>query len=172
MSEEIKKTSVEETPTVEEETPVEVELKTYSQEDYDKAVQSASSKGKNEILKALEITSVDEAKEKLEQFAALKETESDHAVLKVKYEALLKEKAAAEDKALLAEIGIAGEEETFLALLNAEPGDDDRMTKALRVKEKLFKILQKDIPEVKIGTAKTPKTDKTLEDEFKKMQKL
>jgi hypothetical protein len=55
--------------TGENKTPVQTQepVKTYTQEEYDKAIQSASSKAKNEILKALEIKSVDE-------FKTLKET--------------------------------------------------------------------------------------------------
>ena len=55
----VQETSVEGSTTVNEEPSVQ-EVETYSKADYEKAIQSASSKAKNEILKSLGINSVKE----------------------------------------------------------------------------------------------------------------
>lgn len=153
--------------------PPKVEIKTYTQEEYDKAIQSASSKGKNEILQTLGITSVDETKTKLSEYDRLKPLEVEYATLKEKHDALEKAQAEAADNALIEKLGIeTGSKDIFLQLLANEPGDESREIKAERVREKIFKIVEKDLPGVKIGAGKTPATDPTLKEQFEEMRKL
>lgn len=170
------KPSVEETPTgTTVETPttptVEIpEVKTYSQEEFDKAIQSASSKGKNEILKALGIDTVEGGKTKLARYDELIELEKQHNELKTAHAEVLSKQQEAEMNALLKELGIGEEgKELFLTLLETEKGEGTLLEKGQRVKDKLTTILS---PDIKIGAGKTPAKDLTLQDEFKKLRKL
>lgn len=152
------------------------EVKTYTQEEFDKAMQSASSKGKNEILAAFGVKTVEEGKEKIAKHAELsqvevefKDLQTKHATLLEENTKLLDEKTKAEKDALLRELGIESDgAELFLKLLETET-EGTLLERGTRVKEKLVKMLAK---EVKFGATKTPASDPTLQEEFKKMRKL
>lgn len=173
-----KEPSVETTPAGEtppEETPVtppakEPEVKTYTEEEYQKAIQSASSKGKNEILKSLGIETVEDGKTKLSRFDELLEIETKYGELETKHTEVLEKQEKAETEKLLTELGIEEEgKELFLTLLAAEQGEGTRLEKGQRVKEKLIKMLS---PDVKFGAGKTPAKDPTQKEVFEKLQKL
>lgn len=78
VSEQVEETSVANTqPDTDSAKADEIKTQTFSQEDVNRAVQSASSKGKNEVLKSLGITSIDEGRTKLEQAETLVQTNND-----------------------------------------------------------------------------------------------
>lgn len=145
-------------------------VKTYSQEELDKAIQSASSKGKNDILKALGIETIEDGKTKLTKVEELAEIEKKYTELQTAHNEVVSKQKEAEMVALLTELGIGAEgKELFLTLLSAEKGDGTLLEKGQRVKEQLIKILS---PDIQFGAGKTPPKDPTLQAEFKRLQKL
>lgn len=165
----IQETSVEDSTTVKEESsPKEVE--TFSREDYDKAIQSASSKAKYDILKELGISSVKE-------FQELKSTYESAINSKTSLEEsisnLNNEKNKLLEDLMLSKLGVSEEYSKDLLTLAKSKVDENHSL------EEVSKELLERYPQwrnsketIKMGTEKTdnrakePEVDSTLVKRF------
>lgn len=128
----------------------EPKVKTFTEEELNKQIQSASSKAKGEILTALGIKSVEEGKEKIANASfktKYEELEQEHNNLKANH-------TARENELLVEKLGIAKEHaETFIQLVDADTSEIPREEKAKKIKETMIAMFGGSI---KIGTEKTP----------------
>lgn len=170
-----------ETPAVEPQDPVEtppvVEVEKApvfeTLDDYNKHIQSTASKAKNELLKEIGFNSVSTIKEALEKGASIDAIREELELSKTEIETLRLEKKTNDDNKLLEFAKVPAEYgKVFLDLVNADTSEQTREEKALKVKQTLAGILQNELPDVKIGTTKTPSNEKSYEDQIKELQKL
>ena len=121
IEESVQDTSVEDSNTVKEESSVQ-EVETYSKADYEKAIQSASSKAKNEILKSLGINSVKE-------FQELKNTYqtaiNEKTTLEENISNLNKENTKLQENLLLSKLGVSEEYSNDLLTLAKSKVDEN-----------------------------------------------
>lgn len=145
-------TSVEDSTTVKEESSAK-EVETYSKEDYDKAIKSASSKAKYDILKELGINSVKE-------FQELKNTYekaiTDKASLEENISTLNKDKLKLQEDLMLSKLGVSEEYSKDLLTLAKSKVDENHSLEEVS-KELLERYPQwrnsKEI--IKMGTEKS-----------------
>lgn len=130
-------TSVNDSTTVKEESSIQ-EVETYSREDYDKAIKSASSKAKYDILKELGINSVKEFHELKNTYeSAISEKET----LAESVSTLSKDKTRLEESLMLSKLGVS-EEYTNDLLTLAKSKVDENHTLEQVSKELLEKYPQ------------------------------
>ena len=163
----IQETSVEDSTTVKEESS-KLEPETYSKEDYDKAVQSAKSKAKYDILKELGINSVKE-------FQELKSTYENAINEKKTLEKSLtdmnKKNTTLEEDLLLTKLGVSEEYKKDVLTLAKSKVDESHNLETVS-KDLLEKYPQwKNVKEtVRMGTEKsedvTPEVSSTLTARF------
>ena len=165
----VQDTSVEDSNTVKEESSVQ-EVETYSKADYEKAIQSASSKAKNEILKSLGINSVKE-------FQELKNTYqtaiNEKTTLEENISNLNKENTKLQEDLLLSKLGVSEEYSNDLLTLAKSKVDEnhslEEVSKELLEKYPQWKISRETI---KMGTersdnrTKEPEIDSALLKKF------
>lgn len=150
-----------------------------SKEDYNKLLQSTSSKAKNELLKEIGLGSVAEIKEAVSKTSTLDELAKELDLSKTQIETLRNELVESqaliqktEDDKLLKTFGIAEEDaDVFFGLVDADKSDLSRQEKAKNVKIKIAKLAG---VEVKFGTEKQlgTNTDDEVKKEMKRLQKL
>lgn len=178
-------TSTQEEPIVKEEVVEEVVNETIDEtkndipkfetiEDYNKFVQSTSSKAKGELLKEIGFDKVVDIKEAIEKgksnaeiMSELDLTKNELATIKAELETKNNELETKKNNELLAKVGVSVEYgNLFLQLVKADTSDDDLETKALKVKETIAKMVGVT---PKIGSEKTPAASQ--EDIFNKTMK-
>lgn len=101
--------------------------KTYTAEEYNRAIQSASSKGKNEILKALGITSVEQGKTLISEKSTL---EKDVAEMKAKFAESEKKAQQNERKAAVLSKGVDASHVEDATILAAARTTEDKTFEA------------------------------------------
>lgn len=144
--------TVEGSTTVNEEPSVQ-EVETYSKADYEKAIQSASSKAKNEILKSLGINSVKE-------FQDLKGTYetaiNEKTSLEESINSLNREKLKLQEDLMLSKLGVSEEYSNDLLTLAKSKIDENHSLEEVS-KELLEKYPQwrNSRESIKMGTEKT-----------------
>lgn len=163
----IQETSVEGSTTVNEEPSV-VENETYSKADYDKAVKSAASKAKYDILKELGINSVKEFQELKSTYeSAINEKSSLEKTLND----LNKKNTTLEEDLLLTKLGVSEEYKKDILTLAKSKVDEGHNLETVS-KELLEKYPQwKNVKEtIRMGTEKsedvTPEVSSTLTARF------
>lgn len=167
------KVEVEETtsePTVQQEEVIEWSI---TQDEYNKHLQSASSKAKNELLKEIGGASVAEIKELISKGAGVDEFIKELELAKQENQLLKSEKKESEDNELLNSLKIPKEQgELFLKLVDEDTSDSTRGEKARKVKSALLEMLKNETLDVKIGTSKTASEEKTYDEIMEKFQNL
>lgn len=163
----IQETSVEDSTTVNEESS-KLEPETYSKEDYEKAIKSASSKAKYDILKELGINSVKE-------FQELKSTYetaiNEKSTLEKSITDLNKKNTTLEEDLLLTKLGVSEEYKKDILTLAKSKVDESHNLETVS-KELLEKYPQwRNVKEtIKMGTEKsediTPEVSSTLTARF------
>lgn len=137
-------------------------------DDYNKHVQSVSSKAKGELLKEIGLEKVADIKEAIAKGQSLKEitdelelTKSEREALKTELDTLKADKVKADNDKLIASLGIDSEYgDLFLNLVAGDTSDLPIEEKAIKVKETLAKMVGVT---PKAGTDKTPSiTEKEL----------
>lgn len=151
-----------ETPTNEE--PKKKEYPTFSSiEDYNKHVQSISSKAKGEILKEIGLDKVADIKLAIEQGKTAQTIADELELTKSELNALKIQIKQAEDDKLLSEVGIPKEfSELFLELVAKDTSELTTKEKAIKVKETIAKMVGVTPT---VSTPKAPSiTEKELSD--------
>jgi len=139
-----------------------------TKEEYDKFVQSTSSKAKGELLKEIGLDKVADIKDLIEKGKTVSQIAEELDITKKQAEELKTQLNTYETNDLLKEVGIDQEyKDIFLTLIDADKGDGTRKEKALRVKEKISRMIG-SVP--KVGGEKQPSptveqvTKKTMAD--------
>lgn len=169
---------------IEEETVVVAEDKG-EEIDIEKAVQSARSKAKNEILEEIGIKSVADIKALIEKGrnydevdGKLSEVEKRLNELTTERDGLKGKVKQTEDKLLINELGVSEEfADDFIKLVDLDNSGKDRLEVANELKARfisgsIFKGVENANKGVKIGNEKTGDNEKTLKDRIKEMTKL
>ena len=148
-------------------------------DEYNKHVQSISSKAKGELLKEIGFDKVADIKEAISLGQTNKQIADEFDLTKKEVEVLkaqLTEKdkllAKIDDDKLLQELGIPTEyADIFFTLIDADKSELGRKEKAVSVKTKLLQMFG-EAP--RFGVDKTPKADqgKVYQDKIKDLQKL
>lgn len=137
----------------------EPKVKTFTEEEVNKQIQSAASKAKNEILAAIGIKNVEEGKEALLNAGYKTQYEEEVAKreeVEQKYSSLSEQHTARENELLVKKLGIAEEHaEAFIQLVDADTSDLPREEKGANVKKTLIAMVGGG---VKVGTEKTGST--------------
>lgn len=142
-------------------------------EDYNKVIQSTSSKAKGELLKEIGLGSVAEIKTLIDKGNSVQALVDELAAVKLENEVFKAKEIEAANNRLLETLNIPAESgELFLELVNNDTSDVPREEKAIKIKEKLFNMFKNDIPEIKVGSPKTNSTEPTQEELLQKMTKL
>lgn len=142
-----------------------------TQEEYNKNIQSASSKAKNELLKEIGIDSVKGIKETLEKGFKLDEVLAELETTKAKKGELELELKQQADKRLLEKFNIPEpSKDLFIKLVNELEGEESREEKALKIKDQLKGIF--GLSEVKVGAEKQVEKPKTTKEINKELQRL
>ncbi len=172
-------------PVVEEQEELSVE------ERIKKAVQSASSKAKNEILKEIGIESVADIKAQIEKGGKyeatvlqveelnkqIEEFTKEREATASEIEALRNKAKATEDSLLVHKLGVSEEfADDFIKLVDLDTSGNERLAVAEALKERftsgnIFKGVETPVSSVKIGNPKT-EVEPTLKDRIKEMTKL
>ena len=140
-----------------------------TEEDYNKAIQSASSKAKGDLLKEMGVSSVQDVKDKFGKIAEFEEKATKYTELEGSYNELKSKYDKVIDELLVTKYGVADDfKNEFLTV--AKAGVTDKITleqSAQSFAEKLSKMTGGTI-KVKIGGGKTP----TLTEEEKKTAQM
>ena len=159
----VQETSVDDSTTVIDES-TNLEVETYSKEDYDKAIQSAKSKAKYDILKELGINSV---KEFQELKSTYENTINEKKTLEKSLADMNKKNTTLEEDLLLTKLGVSEEYKKDVLTLAKSKVDESHNLETVS-KELLEKYPQwKNVKEtIKMGTEKsedvTPEVSSTL----------
>lgn len=133
-------------------------------EDYNKHVQSISSKAKGELLKEIGFEKVADIKKAITEGQSSKEiqesfelTKKELDTVKAELDSKNKELAKIEDDGILKDLGIpSNHAETFFTLVNADTSDKTRKEKAEEAKRKLLDMV--GVPP-RAGNPKQPKAE-------------
>lgn len=144
-------------------TTIEEEVVTFKKSEYEKQVQSISSKAKNELLKEIGLNSVQEIKQRFTQADSLKALEEE----KIKYQTELEQerlaKANYENELLVVKNGISPDfAQEFIILVNADKSGDPKTDVAQRIREKLIKGGMINTANPSFGIGKQEKEEKKL----------
>lgn len=163
----VQETSVDDSTTVIDES-TNLEVETYSKEDYDKAIQSAKSKAKYDILKELGINSV---KEFQELKSTYENTINEKKTLEKSLADMNKKNTTLEEDLLLTKLGVSEEYKKDVLTLAKSKVDESHNLETVS-KDLLEKYPQwKNVKEtVRMGTEKsedvTPEVSSTLTARF------
>ncbi len=132
-----------------------------TEEDYNKIIQSASSKAKGEILKELGINSVNEFKEQFEKVEQFKELSQELTDIKTKVDNLVEEKLKLESIVLSSRYPMSEEaSRMFAELVSVKRGDRD----LIEVADEVYNTMQsgfKHMPtKVVFGAERAPEEPK------------
>ena len=142
-----------------------------TQDEYNKHLQSASSKAKNELLKEIGMDNVKSIKEALEKGFKLDEVLAELETTKAKKSELELELRTQADKRLLEQFNIPEpSKDLFIKLVNELEGEESREEKALKIKEQLKGMF--GVAEVKVGAEKQVDKTKTTKEINKELQRL
>lgn len=153
--------------------------------DIDKAVQSARSKAKNEILEEIGIKSVADIKAQIEKGKGYDELVGKFEEVNKQLEDVIAERDGltqrvkkTEDRLLINELGVSDEfADDFIKLVDLDNSGKDRLEVANELKLRfssgnIFKGVETQDKPVKIGNEKTGDNQPTLKDRIKEMTKL
>jgi hypothetical protein len=143
----------------------EEEVITLKKSEYEKQIQSVSSKAKNELLKEIGLNSVQEIKQKFTQADSLKALEEEKTKYQTELEQERQAKASYENELLVVKNGISPEfANEFIILVNADKSGEPKSVVAEKIKEKLIKggMFQQANPS--FGTGKQTVQEKKLSD--------
>lgn len=143
-----------------------------TKEEFDKFVQSTSSKAKGELLKEIGLDKVADIKDLVEKGKTTAQIAQELDLTKAEVTTLRTQLNNIETDGLLKKVGIAPEDkELFLTLLEADKSDLPKEEKAIKVIEKIAKMVGAT---PKIGSEKTPSPSESDLDKkkIKDLQKL
>ncbi len=153
--------------------------------DIDKAVQSARSKAKNEILEEIGIKSVADIKAQIEKGKGYDELVGKFEEVNKQLEDVIAERDGltqrvkkTEDRLLINELGVSDEfADDFIKLVDLDNSGKDRLEVANELKLRfssgnIFKGVETQDKPVKIGNEKTGDNQPTLKDRIKELTKL
>jgi len=175
MSEEIK-TNVEQAATTAPESApnssTSAPFKVYnSEDDFKKDIQSAASKAKYEVLKELNVKSLDEVKSKIIELEAAKTELVEATKIKSEYEQVKLQKQQVEESLLLTQLGVVPElKDDFLVLAKAKVTTELPLPEAAKSVIEKYKYFKGDSvitdAAVKIGLEKKANGKVELENEL------